>query len=151
MRNRTLAALTVVSVSLLALVTTGAASASTRPAAIHTRSEQVSRHKVLSINPTCFVAGHRSWAHITLNHVGPSDRVEFIWARPGVLSLGPGLGPGVYRAGASGIVRFAALSPARFGSAQVGQWVLVAEWPRAPHPFTKTFFRIVRSQSACSS
>jgi hypothetical protein len=108
-------------------------------------------HKSLRITPSCFVAGTQSWAHIVLNHVGPHDAVEFIWAKPGVLSLGPGLGPGVRRANAVGIIRFAALSPARYGSAQVGRWQLVAEWPRAAHPFIKTRFRVVNPRAACNS
>jgi hypothetical protein len=56
----------------------------------HAFSVQTSRHKILRINPTCFIAGRRTWAHITLNRVGPHDQVEFVWAMPGILSTGPG-------------------------------------------------------------
>jgi hypothetical protein len=114
------------------------------------RTPHAHAHKTLRIRPACFVAGHRTWAHIVLNRVGAHDKVEFGWAKPGIISLGPGLGPGVYRAKASGVVRFAAFAPSRYGRGQIGRWQLTAKWPKAAHPFVKTFFRRVRSRSDCT-
>jgi hypothetical protein len=150
-KDGTLSAVAGVSLLLFGLAYPHTVLASGLLTGTHTFSAQTSRHKILRINPTCFIAGRRSWAHITLNHVGTRDQVEFVWAMPGVLSTGPGLGPGVYRAKASGAVCFAALSPSRYGRNQIGRWELVAKWPRAAHPFAKTFFRIVGSREACGS
>jgi hypothetical protein len=103
----------------------------------------------LSMTPQCFVAGRRISAQVTLTHAGPDARVEFIWAPTTGISLGPGYGPGVYRSGFNGVVRFSAVPPSKYGNGTIGNWVLAAEWPKAAHAFVRVYFKIVAHKSEC--
>ncbi len=117
----------------------------------HTRltpSSRVVRQR-LFITPLCFVAGRRTWAHVRLTHAGPHAEVEFVWALAGVTTLGPGLGPGYFHSNATGVVRFAAIAPSRYGHGTVGSWNLGAEWPKASHPFVRVRFKIVANAGDC--
>jgi hypothetical protein len=102
----------------------------------------------LSMTPQCFVAGRHVSARVTLTHAGPDARVEFIWAPTG-FHLGPGYGPGIYRSGSNGVVKFSASPPSKYGNGTIGNWVLAAEWPKAAHAFVRLYFKIVANKSEC--
>jgi hypothetical protein len=101
------------------------------------------------MTPRCFVAGQRVPARVTLTHAGPHASVEFNWAPAKRISTGLGLSPGTYRSNSSGVVKFSAVTPSKYGSGTVGNWVLAAEWPKAAHPFVRLYFRIVTNKGEC--
>jgi hypothetical protein len=103
----------------------------------------------LSMTPQCFVAGRRVSAQVTLTHAGPHSRVKFIWAPKNGISLGPGLGPGIYTSAANGVIQFSAVVPSQYSEATLGTWVLAAQWPRAAHAFVRLYFKIVANKSEC--
>ncbi len=108
---------------------------------------QIRQH--LSMTPRCLVARRRVSAHVTLTHAGPHARVEFIWAPKHGISLGPGYGPGIFRSDTSGIVKFSAVPPSKYGNGTTGKWILAAEWPKAAHAFVRVSFNIVAHMSDC--
>ena len=103
----------------------------------------------LFMTPRCFVAGQRVPARVTLTHAGPHASVEFSWTPTKGISTGLGLSPGAYRTDSSGVVRFSAVTPSKYGDGEIGKWVLAAEWPRAAHPFVRVYFTIVAHASDC--
>jgi hypothetical protein len=135
------------------LMTTGTSTTTTEaggvPSSAGSSSTTLHPRKVLVMAPRCFVAGQHRAAHVGLADVGPRAAVEFIWAPKNGITLGPGYGPGIFRADANGDIAFSAVPPSKYGSGTVGQWVLAAEWRRASHAFIRLRFKIVTDKREC--